>query len=230
MSLEAKNYVATPADIAALAKAYSEALEASGKVRGHYLKALIATTQHALGVKPRMRSGNEDKPSLEADAIRVQLSALEETHAKFYEVVLDNVSGNPEERNRKSGFARSAVSTVRAYVRAGFDITLVSAVRVTKAALAAAVPTKRARIASVAVLQRRADKMLAGLYKIGDQLGKADRAVAIEVLEAALSKIGAKLTQLGGSAAVTDAKRAVRERVPLKTRAGTFYPAARAAH
>jgi hypothetical protein len=145
--------------------------------------------------------------------------------------VLDTVSGNAQERNRRSGFARSAVSTVRAYIRAGFDITLVAAARATKAALAALVPaTKRARTASPAVLQRRADKALAVVYKIGDQLVKADKAMAVEVLEVAIAKLASKLAGLGIAKPVTDAKRAIRERVPLKTRAGTFFPVDRAAH
>lgn len=230
MSLESKNYVATPADIAALARAYSEALTASGNVRGHYLRALVATTQDALGVKPRLRTTATDKPTLDANGIKAQLDALEEVHGRFYQVVLDTMDGkNAEERNRKSGFARSAMSTVRAYVRAGFDITLLAAARITKAALAAVVPTKRARAVSLGVLRRQADRALTTLYKIGDALSKADKAQAVEVLESAMAKLGSKLASLGGTA-VTDAKRAQRERVPLKTGAGTFYPVGRAAH
>lgn len=230
MSLESKQYIATPADIAALARAYSEALEASGSVRGHYLRALVATTQAELGSKPRLRTTGVDKATLDENAVKTQLTALEEVHGRFYQIVLDNVTGNADERNRKSGFARSAMSTVRAYVRAGYDLTQLAAARITKAALASAVPIKRARVTSVAVLQRRADRTLATLYKIGDQLGKADKALAVEVLEAALAKLGAKLASLGGGTAVKDAKRAIRERVPLKTSTGTFYPVGRAAH
>jgi hypothetical protein len=230
MSLESKNYVATAADIAALAKAYSAALEASGNVRGHYLRALVATTQAELGAKPRQRTSADETPTLDAEAVKTQLAALEAVHEKFYAVVLDNVEGNAEERNRRSGFARSAVSTVRAYVRSGRDITLLAASRVTKAALAQAVPTKRARVVSVTVLRRRADKTLAVLYKIGEQLSKADKALAVGVLEEALSKLGGMLSRLGVGRPVTDARRAIRERVPLKTKAGTFYPADRAAH
>jgi hypothetical protein len=230
MSLESKNYVATSADIAAIARAYSEALDASTNVRGHYFRALVATTQSELGAKPRQRS-SEPEATLDADGISAQLSALETVHERFYATVLETVSGNAEERNRRSGFARSAVSTVRAYVRAGFDITLVAAARITKAAMAAVLPpTKRPRVASPPVLQRRADRALAMVYKIGDQLGKADKALAVEVLEGAIAKLAGKLAALGVAKPVTDAKRAVRERVPLKTRAGTFYPVGGAAH
>lgn len=228
-SLDSRNFVATPADIAAIAKAYSEALDSSANTRGTYLRALIATTQHELGAKPRVRSSAEDSPTLDKAAVEIQLAALEQVNANFYEIVLDNVSGSPEERNRRSGFARSAVSTVRAYVRAGFDITLLAAARVTKAALAAAVPTRKPRQVSVTVLRNRADRTLATLYKIGDALAKADKGQAVEVLEAAMSKLASRLAALGVSRPVTDAKRAVRERVPLKTRAGTFYPVGRQA-
>ena len=230
MSLESKNYVATPADIAALAQAYARALEASGSVRGHYLRALVATTQAELGAKPRQRASGEDKPSLDEAGIKLQLQSLETVHERFYAVVLDNVDGNAEERNRRSGFARSAVSTVRAYIRAGHDITLLAAARVTKVQLAQAAPPRRARVVSVPVLQRRADKALTLVYKIGEQLGKADKAMAVEVLESAMSKLGAMLSKLGAVRPVRDAKRAVRERVPLRTSAGTFYPVDRAAH
>lgn len=142
MSLESKHYIATPADIATLTRAYSEAIDASSNVRGHYFRALIATTQAELGSKPRQRSA-EASPTLEAEGIRTQLAAVDAVHERFYAVVLDTVNGNADERNRRSNFARSAVSTVRAYVRAGFDITLVAAARATKAALAALIPTTR---------------------------------------------------------------------------------------
>lgn len=230
MSLESKHYIATPADIAALARAYGEALTVSVNVRGHYLRALVATTQAELGSKPRLRTSGEESPSLDAEAVKTQLAALEAVHSRFYEIVLDNIDGNADERNRRSGFARSAMSTVRGYIRAGFDITLVAAARITKAALAESVPTRRVRVASVTVLRRRADKTLAVLYKIGEQLSKADKALAVGVLEEALSKLGGMLSRLGVGKPVTDARRAIRERVPLKTRAGTFYPADRAAH
>lgn len=226
MSLESKNYIATPADIAAMAKAYGAALDTGGAVRAHYLRALVATTQYELGAKPRQRTAGDIEPTLDRDTVQKHLTALETVHEKFYAVVLENINGNADERNRRSNFARSAVSTVRAFVRTGRDITLLAAARLTKAALAVEA-VRRRRPPSLDVLRKRATRVMDALSTIGDQLIKADRAMAVEVLEAAIAKLSARLASVAGKP-TTDAKRAVREHLPLKTRAGTFYPAAAA--
>ncbi len=230
-SLDSRNFVATATDIAAIAKAYSNALDSSHATRGTYLRALVATTQHALGAKPRLRASSDDKPTLDKEGIRTQMGALDSVHESFYEVVLANVEGNAEERNRKSGFARSAVSTVRAYIRSGFDITALAAARVTKAALASvSVSIRKPRQVSVSVLRKRADNALSTLSKIGDAVAKADKAAAIEVLEAIVQKLSGRLDSLGKLQPTTDAKRAVREGRPVKTKVGTFHQVRATAH
>lgn len=228
-TLDSRNYVATPADIVAIAKAYSEAVDVGGQNRANYLRALVGTTQSELGAKPRLRASSEAEPTLDKEAVRVQMAALDAVHERFYEIVLHAVSGNAEERNRRSNFARSAVSTCRAYVRAGFDITALAAARITKAALAAMVPVRKPRPVGAAVLRRRADKALATLSKIGEALGKVDKGQAVEVLEAAIERLSGRLASLGKAGPVTDAKRALRERRPLKTGVGTFHPIGKAA-
>lgn len=225
-SLDARFYVATPADIASIAKAYSQAMDTGQSTRGTYLRALVATTQAELGVKPRLRT--TESPVTDKAVQAKQLEALELVHARFYEVVLNNVDGNAEERNRRSGFARSAVSTVRAYIRAANDITSLSAMRVTKAALAEAVPTKKPRPASLPVLRNRVDTALSNLTRLSDTLAKVDKTAAIEVLNGILSTLANKLSSYGGAKPVADVQKAIADRVPFRTPVGVFYPVARA--
>jgi hypothetical protein len=223
-SLDSRHYVATPADIASIAKAYSSAISAGQGARGAYLRALIATTQHELGAKPRLRTSHGDP--LNKESIAAQLKALETVHARFYEVVLDNVEGTADERNSRSNFARSAVSTVRAYVRAGNDLTLLAAARASKSALAAASPApKRSKVVSVPVLRNRADKAVQALATLGDTLAKVDKAQAVEVLEQALSKITARLMAYGVAKPIKNAKDAIEQGVPFKgPHGGMFFP------
>lgn len=141
---------------------------------GTYLRVLLVGTQAKLG-RPRGRAAR-----VNAEA---QLTVLGEVHELFYAAVLRGIT-TPEvaieptldpkeqrrrslERNSRSAFARSAMSTLATFVKGGGDLRTLNAEEVTKAALRAAVapaePTdkiarqvQRARGALLRAITRRA--------------------------------------------------------------------------
>lgn len=140
-SLESKNYVATPEDVARITRDVLEAHKLRTGGVATYLSALIATTIAELGENPRQRTASAtDKLSAEETA--EQLAALDKVHTRFYAVVVktarEKIEG-PDRGglilNRRTGFARSSMSTVRKWVRHGNDITSLVPGRTTKAML-----------------------------------------------------------------------------------------------
>lgn len=111
-----------------------------------YFRVLLVACQGKLG-----KRGPGRRPTQDAEA---QLSVLEATHERFYAAVLRGVT-TPDvaaeeglatderqrrmlERNRRSGFARSAVATLRAFATAGGDLRGLDPVTVSKSAVRAA--------------------------------------------------------------------------------------------
>lgn len=143
--LVAAHFVATVAQVETLAHERYATNTAVLQADGTYLRVALVDAQSVLG-KPR---GRGTKPNAEA-----QLEVLGKTNEKFYPAVLRGVttediaveagldpkeqSRRALERNSRSAFARSALSTLTAYVRAGGDLRTLDAETVTKASLRAA--------------------------------------------------------------------------------------------
>lgn len=137
--IAAAHYVATDAQVEALAQQRYTAADVQGKTDGTYLRVLIVACKSKLGTRGR-------SPSTES-----QLQVLDAEHTRLYAFVLRGVT-TPEvaaeeglspqesgaralERNRRSGFARSAYSTVRAVIAAGGDFRGLDPETVSKASL-----------------------------------------------------------------------------------------------
>lgn len=148
--LIAAHYAATVAQVESLAHERYTSNVAVLNADGTYLRIALVDAQSNLG-RPRGRGA---APNAEA-----QLTVLTKTHEKFYPAVLKGVttddiavengldpkeqSRRALERNSRSAFARSAMSTLTAYVRAGGDLRTLDAETVTKASLrAATAPTE----------------------------------------------------------------------------------------
>lgn len=170
-----KHYVATEAEVEALAHAQYSAAATVSEGQATYLRVLVAASQARLGKgKPGRRP---------VVSVTSQGEVVEAVHAVFYNAVLRGITtddithdGNVDaaeqrrrtlERNRRSAFARSAVSTLRAFVQGGGDIRTLTVETVTKAELRAAVappePTdkvarqiQRSQGALIRALQRQA--------------------------------------------------------------------------
>lgn len=195
MSLESKHFVASPTDVEEITKAVLDAQLTGTGGRADYLKALIATTQHALGSPPKQRNAPSSK--IVAETRVRHLLALEETHKIFYGSVdkaareILGLGRNAKELNRRTNFARSAMSTVRAWIRVGNDITGLAAARVTKSSLA--VIAKKQKVTSPKVLTNRVRKYQNRFLQNVIKLSETDKDAARETLETIMAKLQATL-------------------------------------
>jgi hypothetical protein len=222
MTIETKNFIATASDIQKLAGAIIDGEQQGARGRGTYLKALIATTQAELGAAPRVRNGKGEK--LSEKEVDEHLKALQKVFNNFHAAVLHvakNTLPDPDAKliRQRTGFSRSAGSTVRGFIRAGGDIRAVAAHRATKAALAT--PRTRRRISPEA-LQSRAQSLGSQLEQIVKSLNAVDKVRA----QAVLAPILARLAQATGTTArgTRNPRKAIAERIPLHAKGGIFVP------
>lgn len=228
-TLESRGFVASDSDITAIATTVLSAAAADETGRSNYLKTLIATTQKALGGEPRQRTGKATK--LDDAATLEQLKALQEVHERFYAIVLkaagDVVPSGTKDRgtqiNRKSNFARTALSAVRGWVRAGNDITALAAKGATKASLAVEPATPR--VPSPGALKTRAEgeskRLVATLMALAD----ADRKAAVEEMQLLFGQLADQMAALGIKP-TRDMDQAMRENVPFRAKSTIFIPTA----
>lgn len=188
MDIQKHIYIATPGEITTLAASMFDAESLYANGRTTYLKALVATTQADL---PK---GKPEKS--------VALAALEATNERFYAAVVAaanasipaRTANRPIMLNRKTNFARSSVTAIRAYIRAGNDLMKVNPRFATKRALA--VPA-RTRAATPARLKVRVERLSKGLMGQVLLLAEADKATAIQELNVLLGQVAAQLQDLG---------------------------------
>lgn len=134
--IEAAHHVATEQQIEQLAQNHYTSQSAVGRANGVYLRAVIAAAQSKLGTRGR-------PPAKDA-----QMSVLTGVHDKFYAAVLRGVTTDDIaaedgldrtekqrrgiERNRRSNFARTAISAITGYVERGGDLRKLDVASVTK--------------------------------------------------------------------------------------------------
>lgn len=225
-TLEARGYVATEKDIEALTHAYDAARTQAASAGGTYLRALVATVQSDLGIRMRERMATGPAVDTSSEERARQLVAFEKINGAFYGVVLRGLSGDSLERNRKSGFARSAGSTLRRWIRSGHDVGRLAAVRVTRDALEAAIPSDKKRVPRlrVGVLGKRAARGAHLAVVAAVAADKAERGAGVAMLQKAMGELSAALVKMGGVVAERDVSAAVRERVPFKKGTAVFWP------
>lgn len=224
-NLEARNYLATDADISNLASGMRESQSATDTIPRTYLRAVIAVTIEALGAEQRQRNGKVVK--LDEDEQARQLEALEKTLARFYPLVVkrynDGLPPGPkraEELNRLTNWARSAALVVRNWIRAGNDLRTVAAAKATKASLAV---TPRARAPSPGRIKARVERASKDLIARMLELASVDRATAISEIELAIGQLAAQLEELGVKP-TRDAGEAAKEHRPLRVGKSVFFP------
>jgi hypothetical protein len=195
----------------------SDALSARGRV--NYLRLLVGATQEALGAPIRKHAGKGPKLS-EADA-KAALAAFEPVASSFYDAVMRAAADTlPKSAIRgATGFARSAASTLRGYIRSRADVRLLSTVTVTKAAIAVVAKPRKPNADALA-----------------KRIGTASKALSVQVAElvkldaeAARNALGPVLAALGRASFGTvrptkDAKVAVAEHRPWRVDGQIFMP------
>lgn len=227
MSIASKGYVANADEIHALSKTILAAEASSETGRGTYLRALVATTQKELGAKPRSRGATGRKAKISDAGIAEQVAALNAVHERFYEAVtraasegLPGGTARAPELNRRTNFARSSLSTVRSWIKAGNDVTTLVVGRLTKSALR----TERAVRPKQAGRLRRSVEARSKAFMVSVlELAEADKPAALNELELLIGQLTTQMVTLGGTA-VTSAARATAEHRPLKMGGRMFIP------
>lgn len=212
--------------VRAITKSILDARNDLNAGHSNYLQGLVETTQKELGAAPRKRA---KAAKLDADGIKTQLAALLKVHERCYAIVLEVCSENLPagkekaiELNRRSNFARTALSVVRAWIRAGNDLTTVVATKATKTSMR--VEVQRSQQPGPQSIARRVEKGITELIGKVEALAAIDKAAAVHQLEGIMSKAASVLATLGGSA-TRDPAKSIAENIPLKTKIGTFWPA-----
>lgn len=140
-NLTANAYLAPDVVIAQMANDYANALSTGATVRGEYLRILFAHSRQALTAK------------LDRADPKTAAAVLNTTHDRLYSIILTavttvDVAPLPDlpaeeqrrrtlERNRRSNFARTAKSTILAFVKSGGDMLQLRPEDVTKEQLRA---------------------------------------------------------------------------------------------
>lgn len=178
----------------------SERTRCAGVVSGFdgvYLKALVAGTQARL-----VKAGKRPETV-------TQLAALDLVAVPFYAAVLRGVvtdeialgadleaaeaQRRTRERNRRATFARSAKSTLVAWVKAGGDVRALAAATVGKSELRiATVKAQAAREPAGAQIERAQRAILAAAAREGPEEARAYLGAAIEALQDALDRLPGK--------------------------------------
>lgn len=185
-----KHYAATEAEVEALAQQQYAAAETVGAGAVTYLRVLVAGCQ--------AKYGRRRGPAL---ARQAQAEIVEGVHARFYNAVLRGITtadiahdANVDaaeqrrrilERNRRSAFARSAVSTLRLYVSGGGDIRALNVETVTKGELRKAVapPEPTDKVA------RQISRAQGALLRAIQRRARGDPDAAAEAAEAAIQAL-----------------------------------------
>jgi hypothetical protein len=227
-TLESKGYIASDADIATLARSIIVGVLQAEGGRRDYLKVLLASTIDALGEKPRVRAGRPGKLD-EAQAAK-QMETLEATHARFYAIILKETTDaipagkdKANEANRRTAYARVAMSRLRAYAREGHDLTVLPPSRVTRDMLAVKASAKP-RAVSGNRLKARAERESKTLIATLLGLADADKAAAVAELQLIMGQLSSQLVELGTVASTKDAEQAAREHIPLRIGKTLFVP------
>lgn len=193
----AKNqYSLTEAQIEAMAAERTQSLNVTEAFDGTYLKVLITRVQGVLGTKRGKRMGTD-----------VQLTALHKEAAPCYAAVLrgvmtpdialdasleaDEVRRRTTERNRRATFARTAKSTLVAWVMEGGDLRALEVATVTKTELRTAVAAARAEhgVPAASRIERAQNAILAVVAREGPDRAREHLEAVMEALQQALDAL-----------------------------------------
>jgi len=189
-------YVMTEAQIEALAAERTTSFMLAEGFDGTYLRALVAGVQAKLGPK-RGRRPSDDS----------QLGVVEAIAGPFYAAVLRGVvtsdialdatleaaetTRRTRERNRRSTFARTAKSTLVAWIEAGGDARGLDVATVTKGFLRAAVAAKRDEGGGTVTtrIEKAQTAILAAVAREGPEIAREHLERVIATLQAALDEL-----------------------------------------
>lgn len=193
MNIEGKRYVASDADIRELAIDSLKARSSLDKTRSTYLRALVGTTQAEV---------RETKAGMDE-----QLSIARRVHRRFFEIVEATVMKDVKpaqathERQRRTGFARSASSTLNSWLKVtGHDLMGLKPDTVTKGMLAKAAAPRNPHTPTEERTRAKTVKYVDGLLASVRPFAEIDGPLAREILQEAVSQLQAELRKLSPGA------------------------------
>lgn len=207
-TLESRGYVATEDDIRDLASGFLAALSSANGSKLHYLRALIGTTVHELGAPSRQRAIKGSK--ITDDEVKAShLATLEAVHKRFHAVVhaetkaqlahLPSTGGKRgDEVAKRCNYARTAMSRIRGWVRAGNDITTLVPAKVKKDDLI--VEDRKRRRPSTSRLTTRAESQTKQLFATMKLLAAVDKDAAAAELDSLVKLVAQMSSDLRGPA------------------------------
>lgn len=189
-TIEGKRYVASDADIRQLATDSLQARSSLDKTRSTYLRVLIGSTQADV---------REEKASIED-----QLRIARRKHRHFFQIVLETVmtkdikpSDRVHERQRRTGFARSASSTLNSWLKVpGHDLMKLTPETVTKSLLAKAAAPRNPHAPTEERTRMKSAKYVEGLLASVKPFAAVDSATAREILQDVVNHLTAELRKL----------------------------------
>lgn len=208
----------TDKQVTMIAESIFNAQSADSTGRATYLRTLIDATKEEL-------SGKKGEPA------NTQLAALQRVHERFYELILKAASPFVPKTQKdrsitlhaRANFARTALSSVRNHIRAGYDIAALNSAKATKATLAR--PKQNVHPLSVKRWVSRAESQSKALVATLLGLADADKAAAVEEMQLVLGQLTSQLVAMG-VVATRDAAQALDEKRPLKIGKTLFMPTA----
>lgn len=239
--LEDNLYLVSDADLAKFAVVTVAVTDTLQGFRQAYMRVLLAGTQIAIGIaKPTQRTP-KNYSTLKDDVRATQLRALADTHARYYSIILAAVTtpdivdslrlGADErkrravERNRRSNYARSAKSTLSAYLNVGYDLCELNVLKASKSMVRGLVAQRKTPSGEemVGALPERIEAAVKRITGYASTLAADDAAKATEVIQGAMSQLGDILLDMG----MKPTKRldvGVREHRPVMLTEGMFWP------
>lgn len=194
------NYHVSEEDIEKLASMHNEASASQGITDGSYLKILLAGCQATLG------KGRKKLPNM----VETHSTALDDVHTVYYNAVLrgvttadiedDDTQSQDERRRRRveqlrrATFARSAKSTVQAFINAGGDVRGLDLATTTKGGLRRFVMEASGTPDWEQTITSNRNK----IEKICRRLAETNPGEAREILESVLSHIQDVLDSITG--------------------------------
>lgn len=155
--IETNGFIATQQQIEQLVWEHVIAVDFSKRSKNTFMSILIATAQHEGGT----------------------LEILEEVYSRLYEWVKNGVKKAGFDES-KTGFARSAMATVRGFVRRGNDLMEIDPATVTKRDL-------QPPVIAAPKLQRTENRLILSLRA----LAKTDEDAALEEVESLMAQLKA---------------------------------------
>lgn len=235
-TIAARAYLATDQQVRALSVLNFESIEQAALTRGTFLRVEVASLQAALGMEPRRRAGGKPQ-SFDKDEV---LATYNDMHKRLYAIVLDavttaDIADTPKlrkaeksrralERNRRSNFARSAKSTLAAFIRAGGNVAALVVPQVTKAALAAETAKRKQPVQED--LATKADRICSRMVKQIENIREEDH----ELAQAVAQRLTVQLSEVTTDKVTKSPAKSVEENIPLRMGERFFLPMVTAAN